>query len=468
MGDFEINFEVPPQYAYHDRLNIVKEFEQFITDHQEEWGVRFYVCRLRSTRNNGDCDVYFEEETPIPQEEILAEAKKQLPQLKGVRASIGWEGSGDRNSSFNLQLHGERTATLETLSERILPMIERIDGVISVETELEDDERPEIQLILNRDALARYGISARNVAWTVASALRSNYLQKQIIDDNEVDVVARFQYQDRADLDVLLNFPVISPTTMNTIPLSHLVEVKNAPTLGSIKRTNRKTSFPLTINISPGAEKREVRSKTNSMLQLVQFPDGYGFIPPFDVDELTDQSAMFLSLFMSVALVFLIMGALFESFLLPLAIITTIPMAIFGAYWSLYLSGSGMDNIAVIGMVILIGVVVNNGIVLIELVNRLRSEGKNRIEALIEAGERRFRPILMTTLTTIFGLLPMAFGTPTPGSISYTSLGRVVVGGMTAGTLLTLFFVPLLYLALDDMRNGAGKWVGWIRNKEIV
>jgi HAE1 family hydrophobic/amphiphilic exporter-1 len=143
-------------------------------------------------------------------------------------------------------------------------------------------------------------------------------------------------------------------------------------------------------------------------------------------------------------------------------------MAIFGAYWSLYLSGSGMDNIAVIGMVILIGVVVNNGIVLIELVNRLRSEGKNRIEALIEAGERRFRPILMTTLTTIFGLLPMAFGTPTPGSISYTSLGRVVVGGMTAGTLLTLFFVPLLYLALDDMRNGAGKWVGWIRNKEIV
>ena len=143
-------------------------------------------------------------------------------------------------------------------------------------------------------------------------------------------------------------------------------------------------------------------------------------------------------------------------------------MAIFGAYWSLYLSSSGMDNIAVIGMVILIGVVVINGIVLIELVNRLRSEGKTRIEALIEAGERRFRPILMTTLTTVFGLLPMAFGTPTPGSISYTSLGKVVVGGMTAGTLLTLFFVPLLYLALDDMRSGTGKWMCWIRNKDTV
>lgn len=466
MGDFEINFEVPPQYGYYQRMDVVKEFETFIAEHEEEWGVKFYVCRLRSTRNNGDCDVYFEEETPIPQEEILANAKKDLPVLKGVRASIGWEGSGDRNTSFSLQLHGENTSTLEVLSSRIIPMVEKINGVISVESELEDDDRPEIQLILDREALSRYGISAQNVAWTVASALRSNPLQKQLIDDNEVDVVARFRYQDRSDLDVLLNFPVISPTTQGTIPLSQLVRINNAPTLGSIRRTNRKTSFPLTVNISPDVDKREIRTKTNSMLELVQFPDGYGFTPPFDVDELTDQSAMFLSLFMSIALVFLIMGALFESFLLPVAIITTIPMAIFGAYWSLYLAGAGMDNIAVIGMVILIGVVVNNGIVLIELVNRLRSEGKSRTEALIEAGERRFRPILMTTLTTVFGLLPMAFGTPTPGSISYTSLGKVVVGGMTAGTLLTLFFVPLLYLSLDDIRTGAGKWIVWITNKE--
>ena len=108
----------------------------------------------------------------------------------------------------------------------------------------------------------------------------------------------------------------------------------------------------------------------------------------------------------------------------------------------------------------------NNGIVLIELVNRFRKEGKSRTEALVDAGERRFRPILMTTLTTIFGLLPMAFGTPTPGSISYTGLGKVVVGGMTAGTLLTLFFVPLLYLVLDDLRAAARRWVHWITHTE--
>ena len=121
-------------------------------------------------------------------------------------------------------------------------MVEKINGVISVESELEDDDRPEIQLILDREALSRYGISAQNVAWTVASALRSNPLQKQLIDDNEVDVVARFRYQDRSDLDVLLNFSCHSPKNQTQF-LSQLVRINNAPTLGSIRRTNRKTSF---------------------------------------------------------------------------------------------------------------------------------------------------------------------------------------------------------------------------------
>ncbi|MEC7983666.1 MAG: efflux RND transporter permease subunit, partial [Myxococcota bacterium] len=165
--------------------------------------------------------------------------------------------------------------------------------------------------------------------------------------------------------------------------------------------------------------------------------------------------------------VFLIMGALFESFLLPIAIIGTIPMAAFGAYWSLYVTDSKLDNIAGIGLVILVGVVVNNGIVLVELVNRLRAEGKSRTEALIDAGTRRFRPILMTALTTIFGLVPMAFGSSS-GEISYESMGRVVIGGMAAGTILTLFFIPLLYLILDDMRKGASRWMGWLQNKETA
>ena len=136
-------------------------------------------------------------------------------------------------------------------------------------------------------------------------------------------------------------------------------------------------------------------------------------------------------------------------------------MAALGAFWILYLSGSGMDNIAGIGLVILVGVVVNNGIVLIENINRFREAGFDRNTAIVEGGVRRLRPILMTALTTIFGLLPMALNTTAEGGISYAAMGKVVTGGLATGTFLTLFFVPLLYVLLDELKIGTNRWLTW-------
>ena len=245
------------------------------------------------------------------------------------------------------------------------------------------------------------------------------------------------------------------------VPLRKLVDVSTSPSLQSIRRRNRVSSYPISISISEDAKIEDVRSNVNAALNTLDFPAGYGFDPPFSADDLEDQTAMQLSLLMSIVLVFLIMGALFESFLLPMAIITTIPMAALGAFWILYLSDSGMDNIAGIGLVILVGVVVNNGIVLIENINRLRESGLDRNNAIIEGGVRRLRPILMTALTTIFGLLPMALGTTSEGGISYAAMGKVVTGGLATGTFLTLFFVPMLYVLLDDLAKGANRWLIW-------
>ena len=165
---------------------------------------------------------------------------------------------------------------------------------------------------------------------------------------------------------------------------------------------------------------------------------------------------------LSVVLVFLLMGVLFESFLLPLSIIFTIPMAFVGVAWTLWLTGDSMDTMAGVGLVVLIGVVVNNGIVLIDKVTQLRREGLGRTEALLGAGRRRLRPILMTALTTVVGLLPMAFGTRAVLGVPYAPLGRVVAGGLLAGTLLTLFFLPFVYDLLDEMRERSRGF--WARN----
>ena len=146
------------------------------------------------------------------------------------------------------------------------------------------------------------------------------------------------------------------------------------------------------------------------------------------------------------------MGFLFESFILPLSIICTIPLGAIGVSWVHYLTGKDMDFLGMVGAILLIGVVVNNGIVLIDYVIRLRAEGMERAAALVTASARRFRPIAMTALTTIIGMIPLTLAPPTRLGISYKSFGLTLIGGMTTATVLTLLVVPIFYTFFDDAR----------------
>ena len=158
--------------------------------------------------------------------------------------------------------------------------------------------------------------------------------------------------------------------------------------------------------------------------------------------------------------ILLVMGVLFESYLLPLAVLTTVPLALFGSAWVVYLTGTALNTPAMIGVVILVGVVVNNGIVLVDRINRNRLAGLELEAAIVRAGEERFRPILMTALTTVFGLLPMAFGFTDVAGYSFSALGRVVAGGLLASTVLTLFVVPLVYLGLTRLAATSRALIG--------
>ena len=167
--------------------------------------------------------------------------------------------------------------------------------------------------------------------------------------------------------------------------------------------------------------------------------------------ERQDETQMF-ALVLSVTFVFLLMGVLFESFVLPLSVIIAIPFSFLGVYWTLYLMDTPFDILCGIGTIILVGVVVNNAIVLIDMANRLRADGMGRFDALVDAGIHRFRPILMTTFTTVVGLLPMAVGNAKMIGMPYAPLGRTMMGGLLASTVLTLVIVPLFYTFFDDVR----------------
>jgi HAE1 family hydrophobic/amphiphilic exporter-1 len=251
-----------------------------------------------------------------------------------------------------------------------------------------------------------------------------------------------------------------------SVPLRALVEPEVAPGFGSINRQDRITLYPLTLELAPDADPGAVAAGVSAALESVTLPDGYtaevggGWMPDIAEDE-----ARTMALLLSVCFVFLLMGVLFESFVLPLSILTSIPLAFLGVYWALYLTRTPLTVMGGVGLVILVGVVVNNGIVLVDVVTRLRNEGLSRTDALVEAGRSRLRPILMTALTTIFGVIPMAVGSSTFVGIPYAPLGRVVAGGMVTGTVLTLFVVPFMYSILDDLRGSALRWLGAVAGR---
>jgi HAE1 family hydrophobic/amphiphilic exporter-1 len=172
----------------------------------------------------------------------------------------------------------------------------------------------------------------------------------------------------------------------------------------------------------------------------------------FDRMRESNESQKF-ALILSATFVFLLMGILFESFVLPLSVILAIPLSFIGAYWIIFITGPPIDLLIQIGFVILIGIVVNNAIVLIDLINRLRNEGWSRYEAIMEAGKQRFRPILMTAFTTIGGLLPMAVGNAQMIGVPYAPMGRTIIGGLLTSTFLSLVAVPWAYTLFDDMRT---------------
>ncbi len=237
------------------------------------------------------------------------------------------------------------------------------------------------------------------------------------------------------------------------VPLESLADFYVERTLGGIKRENRRTMLTVSARASKDSA-QELFAQVDRAMKGFEMPRGYNWNKGDRFVRLEEQNeSMTFAVMMSVIFVFLLMGILFESFVLPLSVIVSIPFSFLGVYWVLYLTDTPLEVMSMIGSIILIGVVVNNAIVLVDLANRLRASGKSRFDALLEAGRHRFRPILMTTFTTAFGLLPMAVGNSKMIGLAYAPLGRTMMGGLLASMVLTLMLVPLFYTFFDDFRE---------------
>ena len=318
-----------------------------------------------------------------------------------------------------------------------------------------DDSPSEIALVLDRERIQAQNINPTVVSAVVGYALRGQRLPRFHYGGKEIPVTVRFREQDRDSLDELFDFGV--PTEDGAIvPLSSVSEPRYLSSAHRIFRKNKLTSREIPIELEEGTED-DTRETLVAMVANIDLPEGMTFAAGDGNQGLSeDLQGMLFAGVVSIIFIYLLMGFLFESFILPLSIILTIPLASLGVYWGHFLFGLNIDFLGVVGLILLVGVVVNNGIVLIDYVTRLRHRGHERTEALLLAADRRFRPIMMTALTTIGGLVPLTLQGSSSIGLGYRSFGLTLIGGLTTATLLTLLVVPIFYTFFDDLRATVG------------
>ncbi len=472
INDFRLIFDMPDNFTIEDAERLFKVAEDTVRAKSKQYDIKTILSRhshnwgvLRVFLNPPEKQDWYEvvyanllrtlgiaSDAPMTREEVIADVKKRLPTFPGVEVRTSWrEQSGDDDASLAIVLYGDDTNTLATLAREVERRLRSIPEILSVETDREKGA-DEIHLVINREQAKKYGIAPNTISGTVQYALRGFPLPKYQTEEKEIDVHIQLREADRRNLSQLKNLTFFT-TSGKEIPLDAVATFTVKKGLGEIRRENGKTSLMVKANTTAD-NMAAVFKKVDEVMKGFEMPYGYSWTKGegFRRMQESNESLKF-ALVLSITFVFLLMGFLFESFVLPLSVILSIPLAFVGGFWIMYLTGTPIDIMSNIGFVILVGIVVNNAIVLIDLINRLRHEGYSRYDAMLEAGKQRFRPILMTAFTTIGGLIPMAIGNATMIGIPYAPMGRTIIGGLLTSTLLSLIAVPWAYTLFDDMRE---------------
>jgi HAE1 family hydrophobic/amphiphilic exporter-1 len=395
-------------------------------------------------------------------EEIKTLMREGLPKTALGTPSFTRESGGGRES-IRVTLSGPSSEQLALLAEEVAFRLQGVEGLADIRSEARAGDR-EVRVVVDRDRARQYGFSSQQVAATVSAAMRGQNLRRFQTADGEVEMRLVFQDTDRQTMSQLRTLPIQLARGSGLelgggaqqVALGALAdfEVRRGPR--TIQRENRATMIGVTATLSDEASTNEARQAIDAALGGMDLPTGYAWDWGERVRQAdTSQAIMLTNLLLALALIYLVMAALFESLMHPFGIWTSIVFAIVGVFWFFWATGTTFSVMAWIGILVLIGVVVNNSIVLVDHINGLRSAGVARHEAIMRAGRERFRPILMTAATTILGLIPLCIGTTQIGGDgpAYYPMARAIVGGLAFSTVVTLLILPALYVMLDDLRR---------------
>lgn len=417
-----------------------------------EKNIKLQQTSISTTRLQVSLQLVSEDEMTMPMAGLSAAIQTDLKQnIVGANFTVGrqFRSAGGSDSALQVSLAGPDQEVLNTLLEQVELLLSRVPTLENVEVP-NVSGRPQYTVRVDDSIASRYDLTQSDVMnqlSTVFDGLSAATLQQ---DGKEYNVVVQLPQTESDTIEDLHGF-LVQTSAGQHISLESIASIEETKGPVSIQRENQRQMYTVTADMAEGASAAEVTRQVNQLLSQIPVPNGYevtmgGMRQEFD-DSLGN---LLLTVGLAIFLVYTVMAVQFESFTQPFIVMFSIPTAVVGVVAALLTTGLPLSFPVFIGMIVLAGIVVNNAIILVEYINQLRERGVDKVEAIIEAGGRRLRPILMTTVTTVLGMLPLSLGLG-EGSETQQPIGVVTIFGLSISMIFTLFFIPIMYTFVDDI-----------------
>lgn len=451
-----INYQVEGRHSLDVTEAMITKMENYLYGNKEAFQIDSVYSYFSADR--GQSTLILNEDIEVDMKALKKIIREGFPKFSIAKPQFGW---GNDNNGLRVSLTGRSTSELITLSEQVIPLLSSIEGLTDVRSEISGAQQ-EVIIHIDREMAARLDLKLNEIASNISMALRGTQLRSFRHDPNgELRIELAFEQQWRLSLEKLKQLPVVRIDD-RVYTLESLAEITFQPRFDTIRHYDRQTALSIGANLDD-LTMEEAQEQITRIMEAVNFPSGYGYSlrGGFQKQD-EDEAIMATNMILAIAMIYIVMAALFESLLLPTAIITSILFSITGVFWALLFTGTPMDIMAMIGILILMGIVVNNGIVLVDQINQLSPDLDKLSDTISQVCNSRLRPVLMTVGTTVLGLVPLAMGDTQlgGGGPSYSPMAIAIIGGLTFSTVTSLYLVPLCYQALYRMRFSASVKLG--------
>jgi HAE1 family hydrophobic/amphiphilic exporter-1 len=454
QGEFDIELRLPPGTPLEKTDEIMRNTQTSaagVPEIASMFGVSGTGNRLDANpdeggENWGELHVALADDRAETEEEALRQLRLAFDAVPSAQYKFGRPALFSFDTPIEIEVAGYNLDFLKAVTDGIASRLRSSDRFADVKSSMEAGH-PELQIYFDRERAAALGLAVHDIADRVVSHVRGDIATRYSWNDRKIDVLVRSREQDRSSAAHISQL-IVNPESKRPVTLADVATVAIDIGPGEIRRVAQQRVGIVTANLQFG-DLGSAGDEIDGILEATLLPTGVSVGLAGQSKEMNESfRSLLLALALAIFLVYLVMASQFESLIHPLVIFFSIPLALVGAVFALFITGTTISVVVFIGLILLAGIVVNNAIVLVDLINQHRASGMPKHEAIVEAGRLRLRPILMTTLTTALGLLPLAIGVGEGAEIR-APMAITVIGGLVVSTLLTLLVIPVMYSLLD-------------------